>query len=144
MAERADILSRIRKTHDVTEEGTRVRARLPFGLLGVAETKWAVQGVGEAGAHYSLEVTEYERRGRLASMFRSEPDITAKLLIHSPEPSAVYIARMAADGSTTFEGAVRPAAPTDGGRLREVRPSPILPQEAELGFDASLQDARFA
>lgn len=144
MSERSDILAHIREAHEVSEEGTTVRDRLPFGLLGTAETKWFVQGEGEAGVHYSLEVTEYERRGRLASLFRSEPDITAKLLILSPEPSAVYIARMAPDGSTTYEGAVRPLAPTDDSRLHEVRPSSIPPREAELGFTASLHDARFA
>ncbi|HEX5743856.1 MAG TPA: hypothetical protein VFX84_00165 [Candidatus Saccharimonadales bacterium] len=62
----------------------------------------------------------------------------------SPEPSAVYIARMAADGSTAFEGAVRPEAPPEASRMRESQPAPLPAQEAELGFDASMHAARFA
>lgn len=147
MSERSDILSRIKETHEVADGGTTVRAKLPFGLLSEAETSWSVQGEGEgegeAAVNYHLEVTEYERRGRLASLFRSERDITAKLLIMSPEPSAIYIARMATDGSTTFEGAVRPE-PAAGSDRSRVQPATILPQEAMIGFDASLQDARFA
>lgn len=144
MADRADILSRIRETHDVTEEGTTVSTKLPLGLLGMAETKWSVEGEGETGVHYRLEVAEYERRGRLASRFRSSPDTVARLLTLSPEPSAIYIAHMAVDGSTTFKGAVRPSAPSESSRLRDIEPMKIMPQEAELGFDASMQDARFA
>jgi hypothetical protein len=144
MSERSDILSHIKEVHDITPGEPRVRARLPFGLLSTAETRWAVQGEGEADTRYSLEVTEYERRGRLASLFRSEPDITAKLLIMSPEPSAVYIASMAADGSTTFMGAVRPAVAPEDSRMRDTQPVSIPPQEARMGFDASLHDARFA
>lgn len=144
MSERSDILNHIKEVHDIQPGEPTVRARLPFGLLSTAETTWAVQGEGEADTRYSLEVTEYERRGRLASLFRSEPDITAKLLIMSPEPSAVYIASMAADGSTTFKGAMRPAVNAEAGRLRDVQPVPIPPQEARMGFDASLHDARFA
>lgn len=144
MSERSDILGRIKDAHDVAEEGTKVTSSLPFGLLGMAEKKWTVQGEGEAGTDYSLEVTEYERRGRLASLFRSEPDITARLLIGSPEPSAMYIARMAADGSTTFEGAMRSALPPEGDKLQDTTPSSISPREAALGFSASMHDAHFA
>lgn len=142
MSGSSDILHRIKEANGVSEEESTVRKVLPLGLLSWVDRTWAVQATGESGVQYALEVSESERRGRLTFLFRSNPDVTAKVIIQSPDARAAYIARVLGNGQTTFEGATRPAGGPES-RLSEVQSSLVSPREAALGFQASLNDAHF-
>jgi hypothetical protein len=110
-------------------------------MLETHLTRWVARAQGEADVEYVLEVERQERRGRLASLFRSEPSITAKLVMQGQQASAAYIARLKGERVVDFEGAMRPAGTAED--VRPPTPQPLSHEEAAVGFRTSLEDARF-